>query len=86
MSTLVSFVLFMFSTYRTVRSIIPLSTRLRDRNQTPRLKAVFLVSARLPTDKKLPDDKFGVESPRLMSRHLTPLCGLKDFVNSNNHG
>jgi hypothetical protein len=72
MSTLVNFMLFMFSTYQTVRSSIPRSTLLRDRNQTPRPKAVFLVSARHPTDKKLPDDKFGVESPRLMRRHLTP--------------
>jgi hypothetical protein len=65
-TTLASFVLFMLSTYRTVRSITPRSILLRDLNQTPRLKADFLASASLPIDKQLSDFEFSVEfAPQL---------------------
>jgi hypothetical protein len=74
-TTLASFVLFMLSTHRTVRSIIPRSSLLRDLNQTPRLKADFLASANLPIDKQLSDLELSVDSHPSLNNQM---C-LKDL-------
>jgi hypothetical protein len=74
-TTLASFMLFMLSTYRTVRSITPRSSLLRDLNQTPRLKADFLASANLPIDKQLSDLELSVDSHPSLNNQM---C-LKDL-------
>jgi hypothetical protein len=65
-TSLASLELFMESTYRTVRSIIPRSTRLKILNQTPRRSAIFFASAISLIDNAPFDCIFGKYVPAIL--------------------